>query len=823
MMLNQMTRDSKQRVLHLGLFLAVLWSVSGQAQTTTYLVDAFDPAGTGGFSYSGGQIGSVWGNWFGGAFQALSWDSASDASNNPGSGSLKITNYFSGGNDQFTVFNGFNAISPPLLGIQYTNFECDVRFDPVSATATNGGVAIFGHLQFGTSTASYGQAYFGGPNYGIDIAATNTNWVHISIPIDAVTYTNLQDISSVLIHVYGPYYTALSGSYVLWVDNIKFVGAAAVTTNCVVDWADVHQQIDGFGASSAWRSSWNTNLADLFFSTNTSVVYTNSLGAVTTNVGVGLSLLRNRIVAAGSTSSNDTPTTWESSIMQWAQARGARVWSAPWTPANGFKSNNNPNGGNYLGSGANATNRAYARQLANYVASMKTNYGVNLYAISIQNEPDADVTTYEACYWNAQQIHDFTTNLYNALAAKGLTSTKIMIPESQNWADYSNLVAVAMSDSTSNRVGIIANHNYDGLYGPANLAENSYGKPLWETEVSILSGSDSSITNGVYYAQRIFEFLTEAEVNAWHYWWLISGNSVGNQGLLDNNAALTKRLFTVGNYSRFVRPGYFRIGVSNNAFTSISAFKDTTSSNFAIVAVNSSSATVTQIFNLTHFPTISQVTPWITSSNLSLAAQSPVAVSAGAFTYALPSLSVVTFVGQAATAPSNTPPTLAPVASLVTNAGITLTVTNMATDTNQPAQTLTFTLLSAPANASLTQINNTNAVFTWRPWVSQADTTNLVTLKVADDGTPALSATNSFTITVKPVVPAVVSSISVAGGQVSLVATGTAGPDYTLWASTNLATWQALFTSNSPVIPVTLVDTNYSGSPVRFYRIQIGP
>jgi hypothetical protein len=61
------------------------------------------------------------------------------------------------------------------------------------------------------------------------------------------------------------------------------------------------------------------------------------------------------------------------------------------------------------------------------------------------------------------------------------------------------------------------------------------------------------------------------------------------------------------------------------------------------------------------------------------------------------------------------------------------------------------------------------------------------------------------------------------GGRVSLVATGAMGPDYTLWASTNLTSWQVLFTSNSPVTPVTLVDTNFNAHPVRFYRIQLGP
>jgi hypothetical protein len=309
-----------------------------------------------------------------------------------------------------------------------------------------------------------------------------------------------------------------------------------------------------------------------------------------------------------------------------------------------------------------------------------------------------------------------------------------------------------------------------------------------------------------------------AGANAYHYWWL-QGSGTGS--LVGNSwTTPAKRIYVMGNYSRFVRPGYYRIGVSNNAFTSISAYKDTNSGSFAIVAINYSTATATQIFNLANF-TASSVTPWITSGTLSLASQSAVGVTNAAFTYALPALSVVTFVGQQQ--PSNTPPTLAPVANQTINAGATLVVTNTATDTNQPTPTLVFSLLGAPNNATLTPLNNTNAIFTWRPLVSQANTTNPVTVKVINNGT-SLSATNSFKVTINPLAQPVVSSISVSGGQVSLVATGAVGPDYTVWVSTNLTSWQVLFTSNSPPTPVTLVDTNNPGAySARFYRVQLGP
>jgi len=47
------------------------------------------------------------------------------------------------------------------------------------------------------------------------------------------------------------------------------------------------------------------------------------------------------------------------------------------------------------------------------------------------------------------------------------------------------------------------------------------------------------------------------------------------------------------------------------------------------------------------------------------------------------------------------------------NAGFTLLLTNAATDTDQPPQTLAFCLLNAPTNATLTPLKTNYAVFSW--------------------------------------------------------------------------------------------------------------
>jgi glucuronoarabinoxylan endo-1,4-beta-xylanase len=600
---------------------------------------------------------------------------------------------------------------------------------------------------------------------------------------------------------------------------------------CTVDWNNVHQEIDGFGASSAWQSTWTTAQADMFFSTNN---------------GIGLSLLRNHIYYASSASSNALPYTTELSIMTNAQARGALIWSAPWTPAVGFKSTNDIYDGNHAGGGGvdggsywggAATNLAYASQLANYVASL-TNYGIHLYGISIQNEPDANVTSYEACQWSQANIHDFVTNLYNALAAQGVGSTKIILPESQNWSDPKPLASSALSDSNvAADVGIIADHNYTGnnlvgdLTTPGQLYPSA-GKHTWETEVSQIGPGgggntyDGSITNAMYWAWRIHLFLTVAQVNAWHYWWLIpSINNTDNEGLTDIHGDPAKRMYVLGQWSRFVRPGYYRIDATNTGSAFISAFNDTNSGNFAIVAVNTNASTINQTFDLANFPYVNSVTPWITSASLSLSNQPSVGVAGSSFSYTLPARSVVTFVGQAVNA-SSVPPSLTPVADQTMDAGQTLLVTNTATDPNVPPQSLTFSLLNSPAGATLTPLDTTDAQFSWRAPVDSAGTTNLVTVTVMDNGT-LLSATNSFNVIVNPLssLPTL-DSIGVSGGEVTLVLNGPEGPDYTLLSTTNLTdpvgSWQVLMTTNSPVTPVTLMDTN-SSDPARFYLIEIGP
>jgi hypothetical protein len=370
-------------------------------------------------------------------------------------------------------------------------------------------------------------------------------------------------------------------------------------------------------------------------------------------------------------------------------------------------------------------------------------------------------------------------------------------------------------------VAVIGEHLYSNGDAGATVVDypnaHNKGMPTWMTEFLV---NDQTIGTAITTAKQIYNCLTIGNMSA-YIWWKCLGDA---NGLVNASGVPQKRGFVMAQWSWFVKPGYNRIDASATAGSAfITAFDDTNSGNFAIVAVNTNSSSISQIFNLNNFPgTVSSVTPWITSAAMSLSNQPPVTVSGSSFSYTLPALSVVTLVGQAVASPPNTPPVLTPVADQTINAGQTLLVTNVATDTDSPPQTLTFSLLSGPG-----ALDASSGVYSWRAPVSQADTTNPVTVVVTDSGTPNLSATNNFNVIINPLssLPTV-DSIGVSAGQVTLVLNGPPGPDYTVFSTTNLTdpvgSWQVLLTTNSPVTPVTLM-LPFDTDPMRFYSIQIGP
>lgn len=411
----------------------------------------------------------------------------------------------------------------------------------------------------------------------------------------------------------------------------------------VINWTDKHQVMDGFGASCAdFYEPLPDSMADFFF----------------TPSGIGLSLLRIQVVPSVAdckssfgrdggecldVTSGATILKGELAIAKQAVTRGVTVWSTPWSPPSTMKDNGSfVNGGSLLPSDY----AAWAQSLAGYIKLMQTN-GVPIYAMSVQNEPDL-TTDYGSARYSGQQLHDFVPYLHSAIQSVDGGSTEIMIAESSQW-DFSLTQASMADPKVAADVDILAAHGYasNGVTAAPN-----YGKHVWQTEDSSQSATyDGSMADALAWAAQIHQYLTVAQVNAWHWWFLSDGpkygNGTDNAALTDINLNYAKRAYMTGQWSKFVRPGWIRIGVSYNGPLQITAFKDPGGRRFAIVVINSSRSRASQTFALNGF-TANSVSPWITSPSLSLAAQAPLTVNDGKFTYSLPPQSVATFAGTVA-------------------------------------------------------------------------------------------------------------------------------------------------------------------------------
>src|SRR5207244_3283978 len=89
-----------------------------------------------------------------------------------------------------------------------------------------------------------------------------------------------------------------------------------------------------------------------------------------------------------------------------------------------------------------------------------------------------------------------------------------------------------------------------------------------------------------------------------------------------------------------------------------------------------------------------------------------------------------------------------PAQSDVTLAELTaLVVTNAASDSDLPANLLSYSLVGAPAGMTI----DANGVIHWTPSEAQGPSTNVITTVASDNGVPSMSATNSFTVTVTEV------------------------------------------------------------------------
>jgi glucuronoarabinoxylan endo-1,4-beta-xylanase len=452
---------------------------------------------------------------------------------------------------------------------------------------------------------------------------------------------------------------------------------AHAATTATIDGATTYQPIDGFGFSEAFgrtsliRSMSATNqrqVLDLIFSRDT---------------GAGLSILRNGI---SSTSSSIQPTNpggpnatpryvWNGDddgqvwLSKQAQSYGvsrfyANAWSAPgYMKTNGDEAN----GGTLCGlQGASCASGDWRRAYANYLIQYTRFYvqeGIPITDIGFTNEPNY-TTNYSSMRFTPAQATEFARIIGPLASAAGL---KLACCDPVGWNDQRAYSSSILADAEANRyVETHTGHHYSSA--PTSPLSTG-GKRTWMSEWNPGSSSSSWTTawddgtgyDGFTIASSIHTALTAGNVNAYVYWYAISANNTRAFIQGDGTSySVSKRLWAMAQYSRYIRPGAVRVGATTpDANLRLSAFRNPDGS-VVVVALNAGGAAQSTSFSLRGGVTAGTATPYVTNNSSSMAAQSPIGISGGAFTATVPARSLVTYRITGGSTPPTTPATTPP-------------------------------------------------------------------------------------------------------------------------------------------------------------------
>lgn len=415
-----------------------------------------------------------------------------------------------------------------------------------------------------------------------------------------------------------------------------------------IDPSTRYQTIDGFGFSEAFQRSSQlhggfglspenqTRVLDYLFSNTT------GMGATILRNGIGSSVdsshdFMNSIepVSPGSPSAppqyqwdgNDTDQLWLSKV---AQSYGVKTFYADAWSAPGFmKTNgNDSNGGSICGvTDTDCATGDWRQAYANYLAQFVKFYqqeGVKITHLGFLNEPDLN-QTYASMQSSGTQAADFLKVLYPTLQEQGMGDIQIACCENTGWSDTITDLTEIQLAGAEDMLGIVTSHGYSSdPKAPLNT-----NKKVWQTEWADLNGRWNprwdylgKAGEGIAWANKVQDAMVLSNLSGWLYW-QGAENSTMNSMLIRlgrDDFEVSKRLWGLGQFSRFVLPGAVRIGAQVSGLPSgengnllyTSAFENLDGS-VAIVSINNGHADLNVQLN---YPGTAEM--WATSEQYSI-------------------------------------------------------------------------------------------------------------------------------------------------------------------------------------------------------------
>lgn len=340
--------------------------------------------------------------------------------------------------------------------------------------------------------------------------------------------------------------------------------------------ANSYQTIKGFGAcNSVFRGATNfPKEADIQKAYGTS------------DSELGLSIFR---VSIPENSEN-----WQAvaQVAKYAFNRDATIFASPWNAPDHLL--DDPHSEDPYPSILPSKYGEYVEHLNAFDTYFESN-GVDLYAISIQNEPDIGEWT----QWNTAELFDFTKHY------AGNINTKVITAESFNFnrAYYTDILK---DEQASSNIDIVGGHIYGNGLGQFELAENA-NKEIWMTEYllneytdDITQNSWKNLTEEQKWKQSL-EMLTsvheamESNWNAYIWWYMKRYYGFIGDGLQgEPNGEILKRGWAFSHFSKFIRPNSKRIQAKKDSDLDIKVTAYENDSQIVIVLINDQPTAITK-------------------------------------------------------------------------------------------------------------------------------------------------------------------------------------------------------------------------------------
>ena len=308
-----------------------------------------------------------------------------------------------------------------------------------------------------------------------------------------------------------------------------------------------------------------------------------------------------------------------------AKEMGLIVFASPWGQPVEWKTNgtiNAKDSDGTLGYLKKENWPDYAQYLEDYVQYLRQN-GVELDAISIQNEPDWQAS-YAGCLWSASEIAEFVKTYGPSI------SCKVMAPETLSVNDnYAN--ALNKTDVLAG-FDIYGGHQYGGIQSAyKNLAKK--GKEIWMTEnlINWNEGKADADKRNYDFSKDFFDFFRAintcmlGDFNAWiHYaakrYYGMMGDGTTGAG---SSGTITKRGYIMAHFAKYVT-GSTRIDIDfGTTGLEGSAYLSVTGDSVMAVMANTSDAAVAMTLDLPFYTQGGKLWSTTKTKNMGLTTQTP--------------------------------------------------------------------------------------------------------------------------------------------------------------------------------------------------------